>query len=307
MFSDDDYLAQVALVQQDTRRMVQLALDRFAPGNTTFVYLSDIDLQCHMLWRHGDPKDPDAPPHPASDPQIAPRHAHDIERFYRDVDRELGEIRKRLPADALLVVMSDHGFQPYTRKLHLNAWLRDNGHLALKDGKRTGKIASDDVDWSRTRAYGLGFNGLYLNLAGREGQGIVAPGDAAALAAELRAKLEALRDPANGRRVVVRVDRSEDVYSAERRAEGPDLIVGYDRGYGASDESTLGEITEAVIEDNTSRWSGNHLMAPEVVPGILLTNRKLEGSGFDLTDLTVTLLDYYGIGPAPGMVGHPIH
>ena len=51
--------------------------------------------------------------------------------------------------------------------------------------------------------------------------------------------------------------------------EGPDLIVGYDRGYGASDESTLGEITEAVFEDNTSRWSGNHLMAPEVVPGVL--------------------------------------
>ncbi|HKA16350.1 MAG TPA: alkaline phosphatase family protein, partial [Myxococcota bacterium] len=307
VFSDDDYLAQVALVQQDTRRMVDLALSRFEPGNATFVYLSDIDLQCHMLWRHADPKWPDAPPHPARDPVIAPRHAHDIERFYRDVDRELGEIRKRLPADAMLVVMSDHGFQPYTRKIHLNAWLRDNGYLALKDGKRTGQIASGDVDWSRTRAYGLGFNGLYLNLAGREGQGIVKPADAPDLAQELREKLTALRDPASGRRAVVRVDRAEDVYSPERRGEGPDLIVGYDRGYGASDESTLGEITEAVIEDNTSRWSGNHLMAPEVVPGILLTNRKLTGSGFDLTDLTVTLLDYYGIGPAPGMIGHPIH
>ena len=86
VFDDDDYLAQVALVQQDTRRMVELALDRFAPGNATFVYLSDIDLQCHMLWRHGDPKQPDAPPHPARDPAVAARHAHDIERFYRDVD-----------------------------------------------------------------------------------------------------------------------------------------------------------------------------------------------------------------------------
>jgi predicted AlkP superfamily phosphohydrolase/phosphomutase len=307
VFTDDDYLAQVALVQKDSRRMVDLALDRFAPGNTTFVYLSDIDLQCHMLWRHGDPKYPDAPPHPASDPAIAPRHAHDIERFYRDVDRELGAIRKRLPPDTMLVVMSDHGFQPYTRKLHLNAWLRDNGYLALKDGKRTGEIVTGDVDWSHTKAYGLGFNGLYLNLAGREGQGIVAPADAAALAGELRDKLVALRDPANGRRVVVRVDRAEDVYSAERRGEGPDLIVGYDRGYGASDESTLGEITDAVIEDNTSRWSGNHLMAPEVVPGILVTNQKLSGSGYDLTDLTVSLLAYYGIDPAPGMVGKPIH
>jgi predicted AlkP superfamily phosphohydrolase/phosphomutase len=306
VFSDDDYLAQVALVQRDTRRMVELALDRFAPGNTTFVYLSDIDLQCHMLWRHGDPKDPGAPPHPARDPATAQRHAHDIERFYHDVDSELGAIRKRLPPETLLVVMSDHGFQPYTRKLHLNAWLRDNGYLALKDGKRTGQIVAGDVDWSRTRAYGLGFNGLYLNRSGREGQGIVALGDAEALERELGEKLLALRDPPNGQRVVRRVDRAEDVYSAERRAEGPDLIVGYDRGYGASDESTLGEITEAVLEDNTSRWSGNHLMAPEVVPGILATNRKLGGSGYDLTDLTVTLLAYYGIDPAPGMIGKPI-
>ena len=306
VFDDDDYLQQVALVQQDTRRMVALALERFAPGDATFVYLSDIDLQCHMLWRHGDPKHPDAPPHPARDPAVAPRHAHDIERFYRDVDHALAEIRKRLPPETLLIVMSDHGFQPYTRKLHLNAWLRDNGYLALVDGKHVGQIAAGDVDWSRTRAYGLGFNGLYLNLAGREGQGIVAPADAAALAGELKARLEALRDPANGQRVVFRVDRAEDVYSGERRAEGPDLIVGYDRGYGASDESTLGEITEAVLEDNTSRWSGNHLMAPDVVPGVLLANRKLSGSGYDLTDLTATLLAYYGIATPPGMVGEPI-
>ena len=86
----------------------------------------------------------------------------------------LGHVRERLPEDTLLIVMSDHGHAPYTRMVHLNAWLRDQGYLVLKDGKKTGHIsAADDVDWSRTRAYGLGFNGLYLNLAGREGQGIV--------------------------------------------------------------------------------------------------------------------------------------
>jgi len=127
VFDDDDYLKQVRLVQEDTRRMIDLALDRFAPGDATFVYLSDIDLQCHMLWRHADPKHPDAPPHPAHDPRTAPKHAQDIERFYEDVDAELGRIRARLPAETLLVVMSDHGFQSYTRELHLNAWLRDEG------------------------------------------------------------------------------------------------------------------------------------------------------------------------------------
>ncbi|HEY5657826.1 MAG TPA: alkaline phosphatase family protein, partial [Myxococcota bacterium] len=306
VFDDDDYLKQVSLVQDDNRRMVALALERFERGDATFVYFSDIDLQCHMLWRHGDPKYADAPPHPAHDPAVAPRHLHDIERFYRDVDRALGEVRRELPPEAFLVVMSDHGFQPFTRQLHLNAWLRDAGYLALKDGKRTGHIAVGDVDWPRTRAYGLGFNGLYLNIAGREGQGIVAPEDVDALVAELTAKIEAIRDPQSGRRVVLRVDRAADVYSGARRAEGPDLVVGYDAGYGASDESTLGEITEAVLDDNESRWSGNHLMSPDVVPGVLLVNRKLAGSGYELTDVTATLLAHYGVEKLPEMVGEPI-
>ena len=89
VFDDDDYLKQVALVHEDNRRMIRLALERFEPGDATFVYLSDIDLQCHMLWRHEDPKHPNAPPHPAHDPVTASRHRLDIERFYRDVDREL--------------------------------------------------------------------------------------------------------------------------------------------------------------------------------------------------------------------------
>jgi predicted AlkP superfamily phosphohydrolase/phosphomutase len=306
VFDDDDYVKQVALVQEDTRRMIDLALDRFEPGDATFVYLSDIDLQCHMLWRHADPKFPSAPDHPAFDPEISHRHAHDIESFYRDVDSALGEIRERLPDDTLFVVMSDHGFQPYTRKVHLNAWLREAKYLVMKPGKTTGQIVGDDVDWSKTRAYGLGFNGLYINMQGRESEGIVDRSDADGLMEEISRKLELFTDPDSGKRAVLRVFRGEEIYSEERAAEGPDLVVGYDRGYGCSDESTLGEITDAVVEDNTSRWSGNHLMAPEVVPGVLLLNRKLRADGHDLTDVTATILSPSGIEPPPGMTGKPI-
>ncbi len=84
------------------------------------------------------------------------------------------------------------------------------------------------------------------------------------------------------------------------------MVVGYNKGYGCSDESTRGEVTEEVIADNESRWSGNHLMSPDVVPGVLLVNRKLTGSGYELTDLTATLLAHYGIDTLPGMVGVPI-
>jgi predicted AlkP superfamily phosphohydrolase/phosphomutase len=306
VFDDDDYVKQVALVQEDTRRMIDLALDRFEPGGTTFVYLSDIDLQCHMLWRHKDPKHPSAPHHPAYDPEISPRHAHDIENLYRDVDRELGKIRERLPEDTLLLVMSDHGFDSFRRKVQLNAWLREAGYLVMKSGKTTGQIVAGDVDWSKTRAYGLGFNGLYLNLKGREGEGIVDPRDAGDLMAEISRKLESFRDPKDGERVVLRVFRTDEIYSPQRAAEGPDMVVGYNRGYGCSDESTLGEITEAVIEDNTSRWSGSHLMDPAVVPGILLVNRKLRTDGHDLTDVGATILSHYGIETPPGMTGKPI-
>ena len=147
IFDDGDYRRQVALVQQDATAMLDLALQRFQPGDMTFMYLSDIDLQCHMLWRLGDPKNPGAPPHPAfaADAHAAAEHAGDIDGYYEHVDQLLGGVMARLPEGTLLVVMSDHGFQPYTRKVNLNSWLRDNGYLVLKDGKRTGKITVGDV------------------------------------------------------------------------------------------------------------------------------------------------------------------
>jgi len=306
IFTDDDYQSQVHQVQLDAEKLLGMALDRYAPGDATFFYLSDVDLQCHMLWRLGDPKYPDAPPHPAYEPDAAAKHGKDIEGYYEHVDRLLGEIRQRIPPDTLLIVMSDHGFQPYTRDVNLNTWLRDHGYLVLKDGKTTGHIAADDVDWSKTRAFGIGFNGLYINERGREGQGIVDPADAPALAEELRKGLLELTDPKDGRHVVKRVDLAGEVYHGARVKDAPDLIVGYDVGYGCSDDSTLGVITEDLIKDNTSRWSGNHLMAPEVVPGVVLSNRKIDGEGYNLTDVTATIIAHYGLQPASGMTGHPI-
>jgi predicted AlkP superfamily phosphohydrolase/phosphomutase len=272
----------------------------------TFVYLSDIDLQCHMLWRHKDPKYPNAPPHPAREEPAAEKHADDIEGYYRHVDALLGRVRERLPEDTALIVMSDHGFQPFTREIHVNAWLRDHGWLVLKDGKQTSRIAAGDVDWTRTRAYGLGFNSVYLNLAGREAEGIVPPAEADAVAAELAKALLEFTDPVGGKRIVRRVFRGKDTFHGARAAEGPDLVVGYDVGYGASDETTLGEVTAEVIADNKSRWSGNHLMDPEVVPGVILSNRKIAGDGHGLADVTATILAWYGLPPNQGMTGKSI-
>ncbi len=333
LFDDDDYELQVGLVHADGERMLDLALERFGPGKCSFMYLSDIDLQCHMEWRHGDPKTPGVPHHPAWEKDSAARHSLDIENHYRNCDRLLGKVRTALPEGTLLIVMSDHGFQPYTRQAHTNSWLREHGYLFLKGDKTEGDIPSpdkveervlddgstvkvvvsgvpdidaSDIDWTRTTVYGLGFNGLYLNLKGREARGSVDPADADALMAKLSADLLAWRDDKDGGQVVLRVDRSRDIYSAPRRAEAPDVIVGYNAGYDCSDASTLGHVGTDVLSDNDDLWSGSHLMAPEVVPGILLVNRKLPRAGHALPDLTVTLLQHFGLPAGEGMVGHSI-
>ncbi len=313
MFDDDDYIRQVALVQQDTRNMMELALARFkgdhdGHGAMTFMYVSDIDLQCHMLWRHGDPKYADAPHHPAWEEKSAAKHKLDIEHMYEHVDSLAGDIIDNLPKGSSFLLMSDHGFQPYTRDVHLNTWLRDNGYLVMKAGKTTGSIPTDDVDWSKTKAYNIGFNAIYLNETGREGQGIVAPADADAVMKAISDKLLAQRDPKDGHVVVRKMARSKDIYSKQREAEAPDLIVGFDIGYGNSDQSTLGEIGTEELTDNTSRWSGNHLMDPDVVPGVIFSNEPLPpAGGYGLLDVTATVLKHFHVDPATGMTGKSIY
>ena len=346
MLSDAEFMDQSGLVHAEGERMLGFALDRWLArpdGGLLFFYFSGVDLCSHMMWRHVDAQ------HPHHDTKLAAESStkwsgragstwkdvlHDL---HLQMDRVVGEVRAQLPADALLVVMSDHGFAPYYRKFSLNTWLYENGYLVLVDGETKEKprddpdyhwvdisIAQDGssaVDWSKTRAYGMGFNGLYLNLAGREGvadaatphgfpavAGSVQPGaEADALLAELKAKLEALVDPKSGARVIVRCDRARDVYTGARVAEAPDLLVGYASGYDNSDPSSLGRVPREVFEDNLGgTFNGSHLMAPEIVPGILLTNGGVREGEHRLEDLTVEILRRYGIAPAPGMKGHAV-
>lgn len=321
-FDNLDFVKQVTQVHEDGHAMLDMALERFEPGDMSFVYLSDIDLQCHMLWHLDDPKTPDAPTHPAFKPDEPGVGEPFLVEFYEGIDKVLGDVRQRLPEDTLLIVMSDHGFQPFTRKVNLNDWLVQEGYLVLTEDPGTGKARTSGslglvrdpdtgavdwtktaIDWRKTKAYGLGFNGLYLNRQGREAEGIVSDAEADALIDEIMGKLEALRD--GDVQPVRRAFRGTDVYTGSRVAEAPDIVVGYDKGYCASETTTLGEVTgKPVFYDNTGAdFTGNHLMDPAVVPGILLVNRKLSRDGHDLTDVTAALLDHFGVPQDADMVG----
>ena len=299
MFSDEEFLSQARDVYAERRRLFEVELTRFRSG-LLFVYFGGVDQVSHMFWRTlARDLGGTAPTQAAESGAIL--------EAYRELDRALGEALRAIAADseATLLVMSDHGFAPFSRAVHLNSWLRDEKMLALRPGATSGRELFADVDWSKTRAYGFGLNGLYLNLAGRERFGVVTPAEREGLLADLTARLLAWVDPSNGERVVSRVYRSEVIYSSQHRDLAPDLIVGYKRGYRVSNPSALGEVPPGVVEDNTSKWSGDHCMAAEEVPGVLLTNRAITRVDVSLRDIAPTVLAEFSIPVPDEMKGRP--
>src|SRR5262249_49487534 len=159
----------------------------------------------------------------------------------------------------------------FGRQFNLNSWLRATGYL----GPPECTSLFSDVDWKRTAAYGLGINALYLNLKGRERDGIIEPGDQQkALLAEIAAGLESVRD-VDGQVVIRKAYRSDEIYQGKETTFAPDIIVGYARGYRASWATMLGDITDDVLLDNVSAWSADHCADALEVPGVLFANRQL--------------------------------
>jgi len=267
-----------------------------------FFYFSSLDLNSHMFWRLIDPQ------HPEYDAALAAQFGSALPEFYQQIDQVLGEVLQRMDDHTTLLVLSDHGFAPYNRSFNLNTWLLKHGYITLKDEPNPDQNqAFANVDWSRTRAYGLGLNGLYLNLKGRERDGIVDPGAGAdSLLTEIRDKLLYERDPQNSLAAITRVDRANEVYQGPYTHLGPDLLVGYNRGYRAGWQTILGNFPADVFENNSNPWSGDHCMDSTLVPGVLLSNRAIESANPALTDIAPTIFAQFGIPQPGGMIGHSV-
>jgi predicted AlkP superfamily phosphohydrolase/phosphomutase len=297
VLSDAAFVEQTDTLLAERSRMLDAILDDY-DGGMLFFYVSTIDQSCHALWRNTDARHP---AHADADTSFAGRFIE----LYELMDALLGHVRERVPADATIIVLSDHGFAPFYRNVHLNTWLYRNGFLALIRPDDVGQHPLyGNVYWRGTRAYAAGINGLYVNLAGREGRGIVAPGkEYDALLSELERGLLALRDPENGAPVVTRVYRAREVYHGDQVDRAPDLIVGYNRGYRSSDDSALGMITSEVLTPNLGKWTGDHCMDHTLVPGVLLMSKPLAVPDPALVDVPVTILSLYGVKAPAQMKG----
>jgi predicted AlkP superfamily phosphohydrolase/phosphomutase len=305
-FDEAAYLDQCALVMAERERMMLHELTRFREGLFYCLFDTPDRLQ-HMFWRFREPE------HPANTANPLPtleetRHdlARVIEEHYRQCDAVIGKALPLADEHTLFIALSDHGMGSFQRGLHLNTWLHDNNFMAFKGGIEPGPEAGDflkAVDWSRTKAYALGLGSIYLNLRGREANGIVNPDEASHVKADIVRGLGGLRDPERDGVAVRSVVTREQVFAGAYVDESPDLLVNFAPGYRVSWGTPLGGAPAGLFEDNTKRWSGDHGTDPALVPGVLFMNRPFDPEDPSLTDLAPTILAALGAPKGPAMEG----
>ena len=280
VIDEQAFLQQAYSIFEEREAMFLSALENTRRGVVACVFDTSDRIQ-HMFYR-----------------QLGSGADDVIEAMYRRMDELVGKVMRFADRGAALFVLSDHGFCSFRRGVNLNTWLLRNGFLALKDGAQETGAFFKNVDWSRTKAYALGLSGLYLNMKGREAQGIVRPGsEADALKVALKEGLEALRDE-DGAAPIRTAYTTSSLYRGPYLDAAPDLIVGYAEGYRTAWDAAVGKSGSETIEDNDKAWSGDHCVDPLLVPGVLFSNRRIQAGDPGIEDLAPTTLSLFGI-PAP--------
>jgi predicted AlkP superfamily phosphohydrolase/phosphomutase len=295
------YLQHCELVLGEREKLMRFELQRFSEG-FFFMLFDTPDRVQHMLWRFRDRE------HPGFEPDLSPELATRIEEHYRRCDALLTAVLEQVDEDTLLIALSDHGFGTFRRSFDTNTWLWQNGLLALKEGRKPGDELNQGfaaVDWSKTYAYAIGLGGIYLNRRGRESAGILEEGsEMERVQRAIQTGLADFPDPQAQRPAIRSVSRREELYSGAFVGSSPDLLVNFHRGFRVSWQSAVGGFSQSVLEDNLRRWSGDHIVDPESVPGILFVNRALRNNNHArIIDLAPTILGYLGVAAPLSMEG----
>jgi predicted AlkP superfamily phosphohydrolase/phosphomutase len=289
---EEAFLEQAWAIHDERERMLFDSLRRMQRGLTVCVFDGPDRIQ-HMFWRH------DVADHPANRGRDTLKHRNVIDDMYVRMDELIGRVRKEVKDDDYLFVLSDHGFCDFSRGVNLNAWLRENGYLTVNETAGPAGEYFEGVDWGKTKAYAFGLTGIYINQSGRESKGIVPPSESAALRQEIVNKLTGLQDPDRRCQAVFKVHDCHQEYSGPYVSNGPDVIVGYEKGYRASWENAVGRCDGPVFRDNDRPWSGDHCVDPALVPGMLFCNRPLaQNVTPSIMDFAPTILTLFGV-PMP--------
>ncbi|MBI4551453.1 MAG: alkaline phosphatase family protein, partial [Candidatus Latescibacteria bacterium] len=258
------------------------------------------DRAHHGFWKYHDPE------HRQYEPEHL--HAHAIRDYYRYLDGEIGDLLGRLDDDTAVIVVSDHGVKRMDGGICVNEWLLRAGWLALADGRpeHLTPLNKVGIDWSRTKAWGEGgyYARVFLNVAGREPQGIVPQDAYDRVRDELADQLTGIRGP-HGEDIGTVVYKPRDIYRTVNRV-APDLIVYFGNLLWRS-VGSLGHDDVWTFENDTGPDDANH--APQGMfiyddPRQDFGGREL--SGLEIMDVAPTVLDHFGLPVPPDMQGRVI-
>lgn len=221
---DKDWLLRQIYAMTDARFRVVDTLLTSEPWDFFMVMEIGVDRIHHGFWSYHDPQH--------FRYQRGNPYERAIHDYYVYLDAKLGAWLEMIPEDAIVLVVSDHGAKRMDGGICLNEWLWREGYLALKEAPQPGQIVTleklierDAVDWSRTRAWGSGgyYGRVFLNVQGREPEGVIPPAEYDAVRDELAAKLAAIPNH-RGEAIGTRIFKPQDIYQ-QVNGIAPDLIV----------------------------------------------------------------------------------
>lgn len=284
----------LADIYEMTRKRFQLARHLLANEDWDYFMMVEmgVDRIHHAFWDNMDPA------HRFY--EAGNEFENAIYDYYKEVDREIGELVAFADDETAVLVVSDHGAKRMDGGICVNEWLLANGYLALAENpEHPVSLSKAKVDWSRTKAWGDGgyYARVFLNVAGREPNGTIAPEDYEKVREELITGLKAIPDE-NGQEIGTQVFRPEELYR-EVRGVAPDLIVYFGDLYWRS-IGTVGGGKIHTFENNTGPDGANHaengifLFRP--ARGGISGGRQIEG--LRITDIAPTILQLFGL-PVP--------
>ncbi|MBK7974892.1 MAG: alkaline phosphatase family protein [Deltaproteobacteria bacterium] len=312
----DNYGVDEETFLQDVYSIVeereQKTIDALAqPFDLVISAFTATDRISHLFYRLLDTG------HPEYDAALAKRYGNAIREAYRRMDAFVGKVQAVLKPEDTLIVISDHGFHSFRRGVNLNTWLVQNCFLTLK-GKGCGDAVKPadmpngdfllDAEWTKTKAYAFGTGQIYVNLAGREKNGIVAKGEEYdKLVTEISAKLGALVDPKTNTKAVAGVFRGDKSFTGDAAAKAPDLQVAFVEGYRTDWKSILGGMTQEVVVTNEKKWSGDHSSSdPKDTQGVVFASVPIQSKSPGIVDIGPTALKRLGVAVPANMDGKPI-
>ncbi|MEW5717268.1 MAG: alkaline phosphatase family protein [Chloroflexota bacterium] len=258
-----------------------------------------VDRLHHGFWKY----------HDASHPKHEPGNAllNSIHDYYVWLDQQIGGVLELLDDDTRVIVFSDHGAKKMDGGIAINEWLISEGYLVLEE-KPQGIVPLEKVrvNWNKTRAWGSGgyYSRVFLNVQGREPNGVIPPADYEKVRDELIAKICAIPDD-KGKPIATRVHKPQQIYRATKNIP-PDLIVIFGDLYWRA-VGSLGLNALHTFENDTGPDDANHAQMGMFVyhdPKRDLGGRELRD--LQLYDIAPTVLREFGMDAPGDMIGKAI-